>query len=489
MNPRLQNLCCALTFVVVSSSTAAAQLINVRTAPVNVSEQFYTFPARWLGMGGGIAVRDLEADPFSNPAAAARISGTIFSSTPTLYRMSGSSGFGRTLPVSAMGTSPNASSVFLGASLAAQQLESAFTPSFQNLNGVPRTSRFADNYYAFGLIGKRLPRDNGALAFSTSYANIDHLHMVDLLYPEAAAIQQGGSIVDSRLGYIRDFGNQRSIEAVLVRDAVDMHETVTYVSQIFVPNVGWTNPTTRQELNADRTTTWGAHAAYRAAVAQSNWRVATYLTANFKAHPKIPNYNFSHLARDPGNTQAYALGVGVVNEDTASMLAFDFAYTPMWTNTWAEAATSTRTASGNILAVGSPTVENAFVFSNYEMHAGWAHKFDQLWVQLGVDVLSVHYALDQYDDVLEIQRNLDDSWSEGTFSWGLALQAGRMQLRYFGHVRGNASGGGNRAVLVTIPEPTDGGDIVSAPTGGGASFMSPNKVVAHQIGIAIPVGR
>ena len=64
MVPRLQIFCCALSLTCLSVSTAAAQLIGIKTAPVSVSEQFYTFPSELLGMGGGYALKDLEADPW-----------------------------------------------------------------------------------------------------------------------------------------------------------------------------------------------------------------------------------------------------------------------------------------------------------------------------------------------------------------------------------------------------------------------------------------
>lgn len=65
MNPSLQTIGCALTMTLLFATQVPAQLVTVRTAPVSVAEQFYTFPSERLGMGGSLALRDYEADPFA----------------------------------------------------------------------------------------------------------------------------------------------------------------------------------------------------------------------------------------------------------------------------------------------------------------------------------------------------------------------------------------------------------------------------------------
>src|SRR5829696_9024332 len=102
MNAPLQHCVRVVCLIVAASSTASAQLVSVRTAPVVVAEQFFMFPSRLLGMGGGLAMNDIALDPFSNPATGARIEGGIVSSTPTLYSLPTNNGFGRTLPIALM---------------------------------------------------------------------------------------------------------------------------------------------------------------------------------------------------------------------------------------------------------------------------------------------------------------------------------------------------------------------------------------------------
>ncbi len=491
MNPRLQILCCALTLFV--SSSAAAQLVNIRTAPVNVSEQFYTFPSQYLGMGGGIALRDLEADPFANPASAARIHGGIVTGTPMLYTLPDNSGFARTMAVSVFGN--DSENLFGGVSLAAQELESAQRQSWWGFQptSTRRSERFAQNFYSFGLLGQQFNQQRSAVALSMSYANIDALHMVDLLYPEATAIKQGGRISDVRLGFLHEFAGDRSLEAVLVRNHVDMAHTVTYQDWVWVNGQPTPRPP-RLEYNADKTTAYGAHLGYRTPVPQSRWQLAGFMTANTKTHPKIPNYNFSHIPRDPGNSWAMAFGVGALFADSATLLSLDLTYMPIWTSTWAEAASPLTSRTGTSIPVGAPTIENEFVFSNWDMHAGWQRRFDVLGVQLGLDVLNIRYWLDQYDNVNESGRQTDASWSELTLSWGLTLDVKPVQLRYFGHHKGgslNLFGGEQGVPIVNIPPTAGGGpDIVAAPGGmGTAMSMDPTVVVIHQFGVSIPFGR
>jgi hypothetical protein len=492
MNPTLQITSSALMFVFLLCSPAAAQLVNIRTAPVSVSEQFYTFPSQLLGMGGSIALKDLEADPFSNPATGARIKGTIITSTPTLYSMPGDNGFGRTLPVALLtGTATS----FGAVSFAPQELESAEPTNFFPFwmcaaNGCPPTitphrDRFAHNFYSFGMLGQTFPKSRSSIAMSLSYANLDALHAVDLLYPSALSLEQDGHMSDFRLGYLRELDGDRSIEAVLVRNHVDMEHTVTY------QNWRWTQTGVivddpRVEYNSDKTTTYGAHVGYRHPMPASKWHLAGFVTGNSKTHPKIPNYQFMSIPRDPGNSWAFALGLGAARVDSASLWSFDFTYEPVWTTTWAEAASPMKSASGKTIPTGAPTIENEMVFSNYNMHVGWLHRWDELGLQLGMNVRHISYWLDQYNNVTEQFRQQDEGWSEVTLNWGLTLKFAALELRYFGH---NKSGGfeiGARQDMV-VTAPGADIDIVAAPSA--PLSMDVNRVIIHQFGVSVPVGR
>src|SRR5687768_4030003 len=114
MTQALRFLAVPVILLSASAVNANAQLISIRTAPVSVGEQFWIYPSQWMGMGGSLALQDLELDPFSNPATASRIGGALIASSPTLYTITESDGFGRTLPITVLGSS---SRTFLGGSV------------------------------------------------------------------------------------------------------------------------------------------------------------------------------------------------------------------------------------------------------------------------------------------------------------------------------------------------------------------------------------
>jgi hypothetical protein len=500
MVTRLQILCCALSLSALSVSTAAAQLIGIKTAPVSVSEQFYTFPSELLGMGGGYALKDLEADPFGNPATGARINGSIITGTPTFYRLTRNDGFGRTLPVALFSGSGSNFVVF---SIAPQELESArmqnvFVPEAAPgmAVGILRNDRFSQNLYASGLVGQKFQKSNSAIALSASYAKIDALHVVDLLYPNAQAIEQGGHVADVRLGYLRELSGDRSFEAVLVRNSVDMNHTVTYVDRVWQqvqPGQPWemvTRPP-RLEYNEDNTVTWGAHVAYQRPMPETRWRLGGALTVNAKTHPHIPNYEFMRIPRDPGSSWAFRLGVGAAHVDEKDTWAFDLSYEPAWTSTWAEAATTLESASGRTIPVGAVTVENEMVFSNTTLHLGYLHHYGaNAALQLGMNVQRINYWLDQYSHITEVDRQQDEGWTELTPTWGFTLGFKDFQVRYFGHYRGGGlTLGGSADGDIIMPTPATGGgpDIVAAPSSPLSMDVVP--VMIHQLGISIPFGR
>lgn len=490
MARRLQIFCCALLFSFLAIQSASAQLVTVRTAPVSVQEQFYNFPSQLLGMGGGLALKDLEADPFSNPATGARIKGTIISGTPTMYNMPQDDGFGRALPVAIMSGSDNAFMVF---SLAPQEIESAQRPRFffgPQPAGVRRSDRFSHNLYTSGAIGQKFAKSRSAIAVSASYAKLDAVHMVDLLYPDADAIAQGGHMSDVRIGYLKEFSDERYLEAVVLRNNVDMEHTVTYVDRVWQPQqMQWVTQLPREEFNEDNTTTWGAHVAYTRPMPASEWRVAGALTANAKSHPHIPNYEFMRIPRDPGHSWAFRFGVGAARVRETSLLAFDISYEPAWTSTWAEAATQTRTASGGTIPVGGVTVENEMVFSNTNLHVGWQQSLDRNFaVQLGLGVRRVNYWLYQYSHIAERDRSQDEGWTEVTPSWGLRLGFSDLELRYFGQHRGGGLDFGSESRSeVMVPAPGGDIDVVAAPSSPLSMDVVP--VWLHQFGVAIPIGR
>ena len=484
MKPRLLTAGCTSVVMLLLAADLQAQIISLRTAPVSVSEQFFTFPSELLGMGGSYALKDLEADPFANPATASRISGTLATSMPTIYMLTSDDGFGRTLPITVFGGSETS---FAGFSIAAQELEAANRDGFfgfvPDLPELDKPSRFSQNLYTFGLLGQRWPKQRTAVALSFSYARLDALHTVDLLYPTAAAVTQNGHVSDVRLGYLHEYADDHYLQAVLARNHVDMEHTVTYVDFRWLQGKSVT--TLRDEFNQDNTTTWGAHVAYTRPVPESKWRIAGALTANAKTHPHIPNYQFMSIPRDPGHSWAFSFAFGAARVDSVSKLSLDFSYEPAWTYTWAEAAQQI-TVGTRVIPPGGVTVENDMVFSNTNLHIGWQRDLDNtVGIQLGLALRRISYWLDQYDNIRQTSREQDESWTEVTPSWGLTLDVGKVQVRYFGHLRTGVNGQ-TRDGDIIAPAPMPGVDIVAAPSSPLGMDVVP--VIAHQFGVSIPIG-
>jgi hypothetical protein len=486
MNSVLRNCFPAVCLLVASSSVAPAQLVSVRTAPVVVAEQFFTFPSRLMGMGGGLALQDLEMDPFANPATGSRIHGGLATTSPTVYNLPENSGFGRTFPLAMLygnGTT------FGAASFAAQELESAHRQGgFWGAPVTTRSDRFSHNTYAVGMLGTHLSNNRGAIGFSASYSSLESVHAVDLLYPQADAIDQEGSISDFRVGYLRDFSAGRALEAVIVRNHIDMEHDVTYVDRRWTQTGQIITSPPRVELNRDKTTTWGAHIKYGGALEESDWRLAGAFTANMKTHPKIPNYEFMSIRRDPGDSWALRFGIGAANVDSVTTWAFDLSYEPAWTYTWAEAADPVARPAGDTLPRGAMTIENDFSFSNTNFHVGWMRRMDRVFgLQAGMGVRRVNYWLDQYNHITQQPRQQDESWTELNFSWGATFDFAGIQVRYFGRRSGGAPQlvGQSDEALVSAPQP--GVDIVAAPSG--PLNMNVTTVHTHQLGVSIPFGR
>ncbi|MCH1570712.1 MAG: hypothetical protein L7S64_05155 [Longimicrobiales bacterium] len=96
---RLQ-ACAAIVTIALLATPLPGQVIGLKTVPLAAGDQFLIFPSQNLGMGGAsIALQDPLADPFSNPAAGARSTGSSFFSVPTLYSVSDGNGGARSMPV------------------------------------------------------------------------------------------------------------------------------------------------------------------------------------------------------------------------------------------------------------------------------------------------------------------------------------------------------------------------------------------------------
>src|SRR5690606_24254885 len=121
-----------------------------------------------------------------------------------------------------------------------------------------------------GSIGARLGRSTSVGA-SYYHADLDAVDAVNLLYGQSIAIDQDGSVGEAKVGLMHDLGGERRLDAVVLRSDVDMSHDVLYQEWNWVDD----QPVIRSwnELNEDRTITWGAHLRYTQPLGDEGTRI------------------------------------------------------------------------------------------------------------------------------------------------------------------------------------------------------------------------
>jgi hypothetical protein len=341
----------------------------------------------------------------------------------------------------------------------------------------------ATNRYLFGSLGSTV-RPGFSVGASVSWADLNAVEGVDLLYGLADQIDQFGSAMDLRVGLLRELEGDRSFEAMALYNRVRMTHDVTYLDWIWDEFTWQGEMVRRNERNLDRTSTYGLHLGYQQPMNDNGWRVGGILTANYKSHPKIPNYEIMNIPRDPGNSWAYNIGVGISREMGPARFGAEVIVEPIISNTWAEADAPTPTASGRTLVVGARTIENDFTFSNALLRLGLARDAGRIGFEVGLQIRSIDYDLDQVDNVAETFRHQNESWMEWTPSWGLSLDFPEFQIRY----TGRATTGTGRPGVAWSDRATvafEAADVVVAP--GGPLTLQERNVVAHQVTFVMPI--
>ncbi len=479
----------------------AAQLISIRTVPISQSHQFDLFPSLRMGMGGvTLAVDDSLHDPFSNPAKGVRLGASSFFGSPGVYSVSQGAGAGRTLPLGAWVRSGN---WFGGASLAVQQMDLSENPNqffpeppcpvCDRVPGVelPAADRSHGNAFGYAMLGMAVPRMGLSLGASLLWAGLHGVDGVDLLYPRSMRLKQNGHALDLRLGALKEWGGGRTLSAVVVHNRFAATHDVFYLDSFWDPGNQQFAQRPRVEQNLDHTNIWGAHLEYTHPLGAPGWQLGWVATTNLMSHPKIPNYEIQNIPRDPGNSEAFNLGVGISKSEHASTFALDLLYEPIWSYTWADAAAPLETARGTTIPAGAKTIENRFRFSNALLRMGFAQdvEFDQatkgVGLQLGLAVRRIDYSLVQDDNVQATTRRQHEDWVEWTPTWGLSLRFPAWEVRYRGSVThgtgrpGVRSSGGDVRVAESVP-----GTILVAPSG--PLTLTGVKVMTHQVAISFP---
>lgn len=489
--------------LVLPATGAPAQLIAIKTVPVAQGDQFDLFPSRSLGMGGvSIAVDDPWLDPFINPAKGARLKGGVVAGAPAMFSVSNDAGGGRTLPVSVLAT---AGRWFGGLALAFQEIDGArdlttpgFGPELQlgtlEAPTLPPSRRSHGNRFVYGMLGTPLGDGSWSLGGSLQWAELNAIDGVEFLYARSADVAQFGHLVDARVGLLKQWAGERSLEAMVLHNRFDMAHDVTYVEWFWDPEQRRTVARPRVEHNTDNTLTWGAHVEYEQPLPGAGWRGGARLTANVATHPKIPNYEIMNIPRDPGRSHAYNVGLGVSRTFEGTTFGVDAIFEPIRSHTWADAAAPVETVGGDTLAAGARTIENWFRFANAMLRFGVTEErrvVDSETVfalQFGLAVRTISYRLRQVDHLQDTERAQRESWNEWMPTWGLRMEMPRLTLGYRGSL---TSGTGRPSVAGTFGgtrggfEVASGSNVLIAPSGPLA--LEKVNVVSHQISISLPI--
>jgi hypothetical protein len=246
-------------------------------------------------------------------------------------------------------------------------------------------------------------------------------------------------------------------------------------------------PKGRTEENLDQTGTWGLHAQFRGPLTQTGWRIGAILTANYKDHPHIPNYELMSIPRDPGTTWAFNAGVGLMRADGPVTFGLDVIYEPVWSHTWTTASECPPEALC-LVAPGVRTVDNHFEFSNGRMRMGVSRDGQPVGFQLGMDLYAVNYVLRQNDLIQGTARRQHESWMEWTPTWALSLTFPELTVRYAGRLTTGTgqpyAAGGAFRVADGVAAPLSS-DFVIAPIG--SLTLQGATVVTSQISVTLPI--
>jgi hypothetical protein len=467
---------------------AQAQLISVRSVPVAATDQFLVVPSQNLGMGGvSIAYDDPSLDPFVNPAKGGRISGAYLFSAPVFGNITENNGGVRTLPLGALLGSAR---WFGGMSLAVQQLSGPERPDFTgwltfNDFASNSSSLLADqnknNLYAAGLLGTKFGGTGISLAAGVSWAGLEAVQGVNFLYGNSSRIDQRGHIVDYRLGLFREKAGQPSFEILLLHNRIRMTHDI-YYNRWF-----WEGFSTEIVRNLDQTNTWGLHLGSMVPFGRNDSRAGVIFTANYKTHPKIPNYELMNIPRDPGDTWAFNFGAGLALDNDSSVVAMDFIFEPIWSHTWADAAEPVTTGRGVIIPAGGKTVENYFHFTNLLARVGVSLEDNKNFsFQMGLQARFINYRLKQTNFVNDTRRSQKEFWSEWTPSIGFRLNFSSIQIRYTGRLTAGTGQPGVEPGFVSPGLETAAdrsSNFIIAPSG--SLTLQEAVVLTHQISVAV----
>src|SRR5204863_5990734 len=175
------------------------------------------------------------------------------------------------------------------------RLTGQLAPSVQDLSPGPRSH---GNALAFVMIGTTLPASGLSVGGSVRWAKLRAVDGVDLLYPGSTRVDQSGATVDARLGLLKEWAGDQSLEAVVLHERFRMTHDVTFLDAFWDPGAQQFVQRTRLEHNGDFTRRWGAQVKFERPLTPSGWRIGWLLTANRTSQPSVPTTDLLNIPQD-----------------------------------------------------------------------------------------------------------------------------------------------------------------------------------------------
>ncbi len=168
----------------------------------------------------------------------------------------------------------------------------------------------------------------------------------------------------------------------------------------------------------------------------------------------------------------------------------DIVYEPARSDTWADDVVDVTAADGSAIRAGGHTVDNHFDFSNARSDVGFSQVlYKDASLQLGVQMRSYSYRMEQEDHLTGIDRDLTQQWTEWTPTWGVHFDLNGLDLQYVG-LASSAShfpfpGLGGSEDVIAWATFDAGGDILAPPSG---RLGTPDVTVGtHRLQLSIPI--
>ena len=427
----------ALLPLVVITVPAAGQVVPTRVSPVVRADLLEILPSRGMGMGGiSIAIRDTVGDAWSNPAAAARLTGTRVFGAPVAYDVTRGAGEGAAVVAGAMS---RRGPWFAAGAFALQDVEPG-----QAIPRFPGPLRLEAGASAVDLLGTE-PSGTGAHGFALlgrAFGGVsvggsvvaERRHAVDgigLLYGDSDGLEAAGHVATFRVGVLAESADGSSLEAVAVHARTRMTHDVVYADFTWDPETQILAMSPREERNAEASNVWGLRLSHQRPLG-GGWRLGWLATGNIADYPRLPLYDaprdgITDLAGARAEAQAYELGVGVVREAGTIVLGADVVYEPIRSRI--EGTDGAATTVVNRIRWHNAVVRGGI--GRAWQPRGAEHTLD---ARVGFSARRLDYRLAQFDHRQQAGRDEHRSWLEWSPTWGGGIGIGAFALRYTGSV-------------------------------------------------------